>query len=369
MPRERTTTNRRSTSKGVLTFDRVLVLIDQEPLRRSAADCCTKAMLRLEQARTGWHRFERKDKPAFVRWRAREFGALLTTAREVETKIREGQELVHEVEMEMRRGFQDAHTAYQRVMFRRGHPAEANDGYTESPATPDASRKLSEFEQEALFQEWVRKALGTNPEKMDDEAYSTSFEAFKSHMFRGPVEEPRRRQNPSPPRQTYVDQSADESEGSIPVDARVKELYRILVRRLHPDLRADGDPAVSSIWHEVQEAYAAGDIPQLELLLALSDIKVDYANGATSLGQMQILLNDLERALSALEKSLREAEGEDAWNFAEQGPNEELRVRLERQLKSDLSHRMARLKLLNTTIAEWARGPVANRKVRPRQFA
>ena len=111
MPRERTTTNRRSTSKGLLPFDRVLVLIDQEPLRRSAADCCTRAMRRLEQARTGWHRFERKDKPAFVRWRAREFGALLTTAREVETKIREGQELVHEVEMEMRRGFQDAHTA------------------------------------------------------------------------------------------------------------------------------------------------------------------------------------------------------------------------------------------------------------------
>ncbi len=364
MPRERTSSKIRSAAKRGPSLARVIVLVDQEPLRHTAAGRCTEAMLRLERARTGWHRFERKDKPAFVRWRAREFGALLTKAREVETQIREGQELVHEVEMEMRRGFQDAHTAYQRVMFRRGHPAEAVDSYTDTSAPSDTSRKLSEFEQEALFQEWVRQALGTNPEKMDDEAYSSSFEAFKSHMFSVPIVEPRPRHNPNPPRREHVEEGPEERELASPVDARIKELYRILVRRLHPDLRANGDTAVSSIWHEVQEAYAAGDVPQLEILLALSDIKVDYGNSATSLGQMQALLNELERALIALEKSLHEAEDEDAWDFAEQGPNEELRVRLERQLKSDLSHRMARLELLDTTIAEWARGPVANRKVR-----
>ena len=59
-------------------------------------------MDRLEKARVVWHRFEREDKPAFVRWRAREFGTLLSQAREVEVRIRESQALVHEVEMEMR---------------------------------------------------------------------------------------------------------------------------------------------------------------------------------------------------------------------------------------------------------------------------
>ncbi len=89
-------------------------------------------MARLDRARAGWHHFERKDKPAFARWRAREFGVLLSTAREVETRIRDAQTLVHEVEMEMRRIFQDAHSAYQRVMFRRAHPAE--------PATKKSGR-------------------------------------------------------------------------------------------------------------------------------------------------------------------------------------------------------------------------------------
>ena len=104
---------------------REIVAIDQQPLRSSAAADCSAAMARLEKARAAWHRFEREDKPAFGRWRAREFGPLLSEAREVEMRIRECEALVHEVEMEMRRFFQDAASAYQRVMYRRENPTAA----------------------------------------------------------------------------------------------------------------------------------------------------------------------------------------------------------------------------------------------------
>lgn len=331
-------------------------------------------MARLERARLGWHRFERKDKPAFIRWRAREFGALLSRAREVEVKIRDSHALVHEVEMEMRRGFQDAHAAYQRVMFRRSNPHAAPEGEAEGHQERDtASRKLSEFEKETLFQEWVQRSLGTNPDKMDDEAYVTTFEAFKSHMFRSPLEVPESRNNYRPIDRARCTQELEEKgEEEKKVDARVKELYRILVRRLHPDLRADASAAVSAFWHEVQEAYAASDVPRMEILLALSDIESSHLGNQTSLSQMRVVLTELERALRALEKSLLEAEGEDAWNFAQAGPNKDLQVRVERQLKSDLAARTMRLKILTETIAAWARGPIANRKVilgRPGQSA
>lgn len=343
----------------------VLVLLDQEPLRASVAADCSEAMARLDQARAGWHHFERKDKPAFARWRAREFGALLSSAREVEEQIRHAQTLVHEVEMEMRRIFQDAHSAYQRVMFRRAHPDEVTAEEAEFARGRDgAGRKVSDFEKEALFQEWVKSALGTNPDKMDDEAYTTSFEAFKSHMFRGAPEEapapnvPRRRAR----RRTTVEDDEKEEE-TVTVDTRVRELYRRLVRRLHPDLRADGSTAVSALWHEVQEAYAASDVARMEILLALSDIEANRTADQT-LAQLHAVRAELERALRALEKSLREAEGEEAWGFARTGPGPDLRVRVERQLKSDLAARAQRLDLLTRTVAEWARGPIANRKMR-----
>ena len=227
---------------------------------------------------------------------------------------------------------------------------------------------MSEFEKEALFQEWVKSSLGTNPDKMDDEAYSTTFEAFKSHMFRGSREEARPRHSvrsgkahPVTPRDPATSREPTEEE-AVPVDVRVRELYRRLVRRLHPDLRADGSAAVSALWHEVQEAYAASDVARMEILLALSDIEGNRLADQT-LAQMQAVRTELRRALRALEKSLLEAEGEDAWDFAQIGPNAGLRAQVERQLKSDLAGRTQRLELLTQTIAEWARGPTTNRNV------
>src|SRR5436305_14467822 len=229
-------------------------------------------MARLEQARLCWHQFERQDKPAFVRWRAREFGALLSTARDVEDKIRDAQNLIHEVEIEMRRHIQDPHTAYQRVLFRRENLGLVDERETFSYGSRSTPH-LSEFEQEALFQEWVRTFLGTNPAKMDDDAYSTSFEVFKSHMFVRPGSAPGRSDpRPEDVRRSAVDEEPASATEPGTIDPRVKEIYRRLVRRLHPDLRADGDATVSSLWHEVQEAYAAGDVSRMERFLALRDL-------------------------------------------------------------------------------------------------
>jgi len=332
-----------------------IVWIEQAPLRASAAGECTDMMARLEQARLCWHQFERQDKPAFVRWRAREFGALLSTARDVEDKIRDAQNLIHEVEMEMRRKIQDPHSAYRRVLFRRENPGVAEDRETSSNGS-QSTPHLSEFEQEALFEKWVQTFLGTNPAKMDDDAYSTSFEVFKSHMFVRPGSAPGR----SDPRPEDVRRSAGDEEPTSAtepgtIDPRVKEIYRRLVRRLHPDLRADGDATVSSVWHEVQEAYAAGDVARMELLLALIDLS-NAPGASTTLSQMRSALSELTRSVRALELSLVEARREDSWNFARTGPSEDLLSRVERQLKHDLALRQQRLELLTGTIAGWATG-------------
>lgn len=336
-----------------------IVVVDQEPLRGAAGAECSAVMARLDEARAAWHRYEREDKPSFARWRAREFGALLSETRDVEAQIRDRETLVHEVEMEMRRGFMDPHTAYRRIMARRGNPVEAAAQETQPPRNDaGAGRAVSEFEQEALFQEWVQRSLGTNPDKMDDEAYATSFEAFKTHMFRA--------RPPEPPLSTAgrvlggqpAEEETEEETPGLPTDARVKELYRLLVRRLHPDTRANSNVAVSSLWHEVQEAYAASDIAQLEILLALSDIEADRFSAQTSLGQMRALLAELTRALFALHDSLRQARGEDAWDFARSGAVAGLRERVERELRANLRVRSERLGLLKRTVAEWSRSPI-----------
>ena len=342
-----------------------MILIDQGPLRSAAKTDCQVAMGQLEEARSLWNHFERKDKPSFIRWRAREFGALLSKAREIEVQIRENEALVYEVEMEMRRTIIDPHSAYQRVMYRRAHPSAS-----EEPRAAEGGgqgRPVSEFEQETLFQEWVKKFVGTNPDKMDDEAYTASFNAFKSHMFASKPAEPVPNENR---RQASRALMEVEEEPVAPLDARVKELYRLLVRRLHPDLRADGNAAVSSLWHEVQEAYALGDVGRMELLLALSDIEANAVSEETTLFQMRAVLLELQRALDALQRSLHEAKSDDAWDFARKAADEELRAQVEQELQRNLVTRTTRLASLQKIIADWAHPPGLNlQATRGRQFA
>ncbi len=107
----------------------------------------------------------------------------------------------------------------------------------------------------------------------------------------------------------------------------------------------------------MQEAYAATDIAHLEILLALSDIESDRFTDQTSVAQMRAVYAELERALFALDDSLRAARNENAWNFARAGAGADLRSEVERELQANLRRRSERLTLLRQTIAAWSKPP------------
>src|SRR5207247_8373653 len=114
---------------------------------------------------------------------------------------------------------------------------------------------------------------------------------------------------PEDVRRSVVDEEPASATEPGTIDLRVKEIYRRLVRRLHPDLRADGDASVSSLWHEVQEAYVAGDVARMEVLLALSDLS-DAPSAGTTLSQMRSVLSQLRRSVRALELGVVEVRRE-----------------------------------------------------------
>lgn len=328
-----------------------IILIDQEPLRRTARAECKKLMARLEKARAQWNGFEKEDKPAYGRWLAQEFGSLLSAVREIEDQIREKEMLIDEVEIEMRFGGRSGRSAYERVIYKRTHPS-AEPGDFEDPEiggdSPAGADDVSDFEKEALFQDWLREFLGVNPDKLDDRSYWSTFDAFSFHMFGSGGKTP-----PKPAPRPAVRPDAPEKT----VGSRLKELYRLLVRRLHPDTRADGEAEVSSLWHEVQEAYAAGNIERLETLLALSDIETDKFAAQTTLFQMSAVLKELKTALRNLQRSLRAAREDDAWDFATRGGGRTLRLRIAQELELELATRTDQLNRLNQSIATLSKPP------------
>ena len=343
-----------------------LVAIDQEPIRKRAASECSKAMTQLENAKGEWRRFEREDRPAYERWMSATFGALLTKIRETEALIEKQEGIIDDVETECMFGGGSPAAAYKRIMREREFPSEqtsesgnsgkngaTGDGGASDPDDPDFDpfgfdNDPELVRDEMLFDQYVRIMLGLDPDRMGDAQYDRMFKDFRRKV----AGMGKKGGSPPPPPKG----SATHQVKSAPVKPeaiRIKEIYRLLVRRLHPDLRADKDAEVSHFWHEVQEAYEHGNLERLEMLLALTDLQSNALGDHTSLFQMRSVLSELRKAFRALQKSLGLAKKDPAWNFARVTNRLPAKAGIQRKLDAELAKNEAYLAQLNAHIAVW----------------
>jgi hypothetical protein len=265
-------------------------------------------------------------------------------------------------------GWPDYATAYQRVRFRqemerkaqaKGWKAGGAEGNAEGSGEADSSHRshdaeeeeaeeeasgFSELEEELLFEEFVRTFMGADPDRLSDSAYQKMFRDFKAKVLGGGKNA---RGNRGADEQASA---ARQKEGP----SRLKELYRVLVRRLHPDMRADTDPDVSALWHEVQQAYADGNVERLEMLLAFTDMQAEGVGHQTTVGQMRAVLREIRSSLHALLRTLSGAKREMAWDFARNTNRAPLEQKLRRQMERDIAAREAQLRELEEFIGSWS---------------
>jgi hypothetical protein len=343
---------------------RALIVVDQEPLRRAAAGQCDECLEGIERARAELARFEREDRPAFERWMAGKFGQVMTEIRTLEVQYAEKAGLAEAIEMEMiLGGCQTHHEAYVVVMKRRERvkqgfapePEEAPAAGGASAAEEDADDDGDDMDRFLLaekFEEYCAQELGVNPEQLKRREYDALFKEFKRKIS-GQDDLPKARQAGPPPR--------EKSSSAVVPEARVKELYRQLVRRLHPDTRADGDATVAEVWHEVQAAYADGNVERLEALLAFADVREKRFGPQTSLAQIRAVFTDLIRTLHAVRRSIAEARKAPAWNFTRTLD----RAALERQTRADLTRDLVRRRTeladMTRLLDNWTRAPIRSR--------
>jgi hypothetical protein len=344
-PSRRNRSSDHSNLKRPLVTDRRIVAVDDGPLRRRAAKECHKAMTKLEKIRAELRHFEQEDRPSFGRWMAATFGALLTELRDNAHLIDEQEGLILEVEAEMmwsnRRNPRKAYTA---VMKRRERP-DADDDFAQRDAHEpfeEMGTENAEEERRALFDDFMRSVLGINPEQIGNANYANMFAEFEAKMFAE-----------GPPMSLFHTHDRDKPSASRE-ETRIKEIYRILVRRLHPDLRADGDATVSAIWHEVQEAYEARNLDRLGTLLALTEME-SGTNDQASLSQIRGAFADFNRAIRAIQRSLVEAKRDPAWGFSRNSCHALMEKRIRREIEESISRQRRILADLKRTIADWSR--------------
>jgi hypothetical protein len=102
---------------------------------------------------------------------------------------------------------------------------------------------------------------------------------------------------------------------ATPPHSRLKELYRDLARRLHPDVNVELDEKRKNLWHQVQEAYENRDVERLETLSLMSGVLDKEARPGQSLGALKEFYLNLCQGLKRLKAQISECRKDPAWKF------------------------------------------------------
>lgn len=281
-----------------------MVLLEAAPLRRDAAAEAVAAMKETERLRRELEAFERVAVPDFERWKARHFGARMTEMREIEMELRRLGGLMNS--LGTRALFQGISLEEAYLREKADEEARSRQTGPEDPPEDEDDLTDEEIAREAA-EAFIHDVFGMDPGEAPPELFEEVLRGFQRPPIGGWEEEDEDEE--------WIPPAADGSRPGLadPLAGRLKELYRQLARRLHPDARGAG--ASVELWHEFQEAYACGDVERLEILVAVTDLREGVDAGGSSLFHLREAAREFRRGVRALRKRLTEARKSPAWRL------------------------------------------------------
>lgn len=314
---------------------RSLLIIDQEPIRRGAADEIRSLFSRLRQARRKVEDFESVDKPAFARWLRVEFHEPLVEINSLQTKVSEAEDILHEVRMIRLAMGCSYHQAYVNAMRRRrsGEDAPEWEGFDDQgPGTrsddPDGKDDAG-----------AGAGSGAEAADNDDEADG----------------EPSAEQAACDDDGVGLFRKAKEAFGNIADSMKAK--YRELARLLHPDLRFGGDAWTNDLWARAQAAYAEKNLRELDDLLTLSRVSLGPEASRESVSDMKSAASFLKKSLASVRRQIAGLKQDMAWEFASLKDRTRLKRRISYDLENEYDELRERLDALEAQLARWSVPP------------
>lgn len=339
---------RNPSAPSVRNACRAVMLVDGAPIRQKARRDYERVLRDLKQTRQELDRFENEDKPRYLQWLNRQFGSLLTALRETSQQLAAKEELVFEIESETFFTGASYGKAYQRVLKRRENPetahAEFSDGQSSAPGRDG-------FDDEASA---GHDGDPTDPLEDELNAFFKEMDQAFEDIFEGSSREKRR----SPRHKETA------AKPSVP---RLKELYRAVVRRLHPDTQTEMTSQKLEWWHQAQEAYQKGDTEQLEVILSLCEIEERGTTAQTSVSLLARITRQIAGTLRAIKKHLGQCRHDPAWNFSQRTDRKQLGAQIQRHLEDDLVRLQRAVQSVESQLNRWAADAERIRSRRPRR--
>jgi hypothetical protein len=301
-----------------------LVVIDIRPLQRAAWAEFHTARKRHDKSAHDLHRHEQVDTPAYDAWVHRTFPIFVTTLRELHEEVfRKARQV------EMVQELADLTGRSVRKLWREQKEAAANPQASGDPFGDEFGDDADDPEAAG------REERGRDEDRgfSDEEGPSSRRRGFRSRGASEPDFEP--------PRAAASSREA-------------KEIYRRLVQRLHPDRGGEWTPARERLWHEVQQAWAAGDADWLARLEMESGEMSETLGPDSPLSRLRRAIAELHAARRDTERKLRNYRGSLPWRFTlTEKKRGELEQRIEANFRHDIVFLQRQLVHLNATIASW----------------
>jgi hypothetical protein len=269
-----------------------------------------KALRALAAAREELDHFKNIDVPGFARWLHGNFGQLLTQLRELTTRLAERETFLMRLNFEMLLGTESPGQIFRRVKRQWNEPQEAPPPEEEFTAEEDP----------------FQKPPGGGRRR------------FEQGRRRIQVQEHK------------------------PLSRRLKEIYRALVRRLHPDTMKKPSKQKLEWWHQAQEAYERGDADQLEMIWTLCEVEEEGIQYNATMSVLQRVIAQLKNSVRQIKKELSACRRDPAWKFTQRPDLKEMASSMKRQLTQDAQMLRDQLQNVEADIAAWE----AASKQRPR---
>lgn len=304
-----------------------LVPLDTHAIRHKSLQDYRKAEQNLDTLKSQLKRFREEDTPGFRAWLHQTFGSLLTRQRELTQALQGKRALLLEVEKLADRLDLSDVAAYRIAQWRRAHPEEAQ------------AQDL-EFEEELRRRQAKRNersgkppGAGDHDPKQDDHANDDLHDLFE----------------------TATGTALRSAKHASQADRPSRDLYRTIVRQLHPDRHGAMSEARKNLWHEAQAAYRRRDVAALHNVLARCD------NGEAGLGQhtpvamIHRLTAQLHQAIQSTQSELLKMKTDPAWNYEERQQDPRYARKIRSELQSAIHSTENNLRSIDEVLAQLER--------------
>ena len=332
--------------KQVLTGPLPVAISNTKALRDQLLKEFKKTDKEIRTTEASLERFHSEDLPGFRRWHYTEFTALNKEKDDLLAKFDRYNEMRRRVEMEI--FYTGASVAKAFLKF---------EPWFEGKPEPESSKRKTDTDSQEgpdfVFggKDEPNDRDGDGEEKdpwtLDDDA---DFMEDLAEMFGFPRSGRREQEKPAS------------------TQNRLKDVYRQLVRILHPDSNANRSARQAELWHEVQQAYQHKDLRKLEHLLSIAESVNGEVSAKTSCWSLKQMISLNKSTLRDLRANLRDAKAQAAWGFSTMKDKATLRWKVQRELTGIISTVRGELGRLEDLIDKWRRSADKFRK-KPRQQA